>query len=140
MTAPSHRSEHTGSASADRVQDNVRSLVNDVKELIRRVVSLEARNGATGLSVVELPDAAHTLSSSHAAGAFWLFTGTLTAARTIIIPRAKVDAGSYTRQVYNFTTGGFTLTLANEDGSLPVAATTGAMMIVSTLYGPEKWF
>jgi hypothetical protein len=128
---PTHRSEHTGNAGADRVQDNVRDLIGKVNNLLLGI----ARTHGVGLKRVPLRDADYHLTSGDMEGAFVVFTGLLTATREVFVPRAT-DANSYGRWFYNFT--GQTLTFRNADGSANVGSNSVRLIVVSA-DGPEPW-
>lgn len=134
MKLPTHRAEHTGDAGLDRIQENVRALAGEVRKFMARM----ARQQGLGLRRIVLQDRDYTLSLEEAAAAFWLFEGTLTAARTIYVPRAA-DADAYGRWIYNFTSGGQSLSIANVDGSDTVANGGAAFFVVYGSYGPEEW-
>lgn len=133
MKLPTHRAEHTGDAGLDRIQNNVRALAADSRRFMERM----ARQQGLGLKRIVLQDQNYTLTLEESSAAFWVFDGTLTAARTIFVPRAS-DANAYGRWISNATTGGFTLTIANVDGSASVFGGTVGYVVVSA-DGPEAW-
>lgn len=135
---PSHRNEQTGNPALDRIQNNVRELVQFAKQLVARVVRIELGRGTQDLAKVEMPDADMTLSAEHFAAGYWIFVGTLTAPRTVRVPRAT-DAAVWSRWVYNFTGGGQNIVIATDDGSQSVGNATGMHLIATGSYGVESW-
>jgi hypothetical protein len=135
--SPNHRNEQTGNAGLDRIQGNVRDLVQFVKQLLARLVTMEAGHGLPRLARIRCPDEDFTMTAADAACGAWLFEGTISATRQVTVPRA-VAPGAYTRLVYNDTTGGFNVTLRTEDGTYAVTP-GGAFVIVTRDFGPENW-
>lgn len=118
--APTHKSEQTGSHALDRIQNNVRELMQFVKQLLVRIVVAENTFGR-GIVRLAMPNADMTLVGDPrlAAGQIVLI-GTLSADRTISLPPAT-DATAYFRWFANLTTGGFNVVLKAPGGTLTVA-------------------
>lgn len=119
---PGHRQEQTGSSSLDRIQANVRDLISFAKQLLVRVVRTE-RTFGYGIVRASLLDVSRDLTAEEFAAGQVVFLGTLTAARTVTIPRAT-DPTAYFRWFYNGTSGGFNVTIQNQDGSLALVPAT----------------
>jgi hypothetical protein len=126
-----HRGEHTGSAGLDRQQENVRALAGYTQRMLESI----GRTHGIGLRRVRMQDKAYTMTPADMEGAFVVFSGSLTATREVLIPRAT-DASAYGRWFYNFT--GQTLTFRNPDGSANVVSLARRLIVVSA-DGPEPW-
>jgi hypothetical protein len=126
-----HRGEHTGSAGLDRQQENVRALASYTQRMLESL----GRTHGIGLRRVRMQDKAYTMTPDDMEGAFVVFSGTLTATREVLIPRAT-DASAYGRWFYNFT--GQTLTFRNPDGSANIVSLARRLIVVSA-DGPEPW-
>jgi hypothetical protein len=131
MRRHAHRSEHTGDAGLDRQQNNVRALAGHTQRLQEAI----ARTHGVGLRRVRMQDKAYTMTPDDMEGAFVVFSGSLTATREVLIPRAT-DASAYGRWFYNFT--GQTLTFRNPDGSANIVSLARRLIVVSA-DGPEPW-
>ena len=119
--APNHRSEQTGNPAIDRIQNNVRELVSFVKLLLARVVGLETCFGR-GIVRINMNDADLSLvSDARFAAGQLVLAGALSAGRTLTLPSITDDARSYFRWVTNVTSGGFSVTLKTQQGTLVVA-------------------
>jgi hypothetical protein len=133
---PTHKSEQTGNPMLDRIQANVRDLVQFTKTLLARVATLELGGGLPRYAQIPCPDEDFVLGDE-ARAAVWYFTGTLSAGRTVTIPR-PAESNAYSRLAYNATN--HNLTLRTEDGTKVVPNSTGLHLIVSRRIGPEAFF
>lgn len=125
-----HRSEATGNAALDRMQNNVRELISRANALVLAL----ARTHGVGMKRVTMRDANYTMTSDDFEASTLIFSGTLTAGRTVTMPRAT-DAQAYQRWIQNTT--GQTLTFANADGSTTISSPLiGCVRVSST--GPER--
>lgn len=138
MTTPAQRSEQTGNPMLDRIQATLRESLAFAKQLLARVLGLETAHGTGTLATIEINDADYTMTPAQFASGYWLFTGKLTANRRVIVPRCASGA-AWSRWVYNFTSGGFTVRIVNDVGSLSVPNATGAHCITTHDAGPESW-
>lgn len=133
---PAHRQEFTGDASRDRVQENVRALFAFVRDrataLVAAVARIAALETAHGVGILRIPlaDANAKLTAAQMAALQWVFTGALSAPRTLTIDDAT-DVKAYARWATNLTTGGFALTLATSAGSYALANGATKALIVS---------
>lgn len=119
---PTHRNEYTGSAVLDRIQSNVRALL----EYVRVWVPALARANGVGLARVHLTAAnytGYTLTAAEAACSVIRLEGDIPAAGRIILPSAD-DATGYVRWIVNVTGGGFAVTVATAEGSASLATAT----------------
>lgn len=130
--------QHTGTFTGDQMQRTAQRAVQKANDLDESLTAAIAMAGQGYLRIM-LPDADYTLTASEAGAAFLYFAGTLTAARRVYIPRAASDAQAFARWVYNGTTGGFAVTLRNDDGSLSVTNGAASFMVVSKTNGVEAW-
>lgn len=117
---PSHRSEQTGTPALDRIQNNVRELIAFAKQLLARVVGLEASHGTSAVATIPINDKDVTLTAAQFACGFWRFTGAATAQRHVLVPRGTA-AASWSRLVENRVTGGFNIQIENDDGFVSLA-------------------
>lgn len=129
MTEPTHRSEQTGDASLDRIQGNVRTLVATVKEHIERV----ERAHGIGVRRIIMKDEAYRVTPIDFRAAVWIFDGTLTTERPILVPDAT-DATGYERWVENQT--GQDIRFTNKAGNVLLTAGAGTMKLVVSNDGP----
>jgi len=125
----SHRSEQTGNPALDRMQNNVRDAIAKTNSLLLAL----ARTHGVGVRRVRMTDANYTLTSEDIEGAVIIFTGTLTAGRDVLVPRAT-DTTGFARWFENAT--GQTLTFRNADGSATLPALTGTGFYVVSADGP----
>lgn len=125
-----HRSEATGDAALDRIQNNVRTAIARTNELVFAI----ARTHGIGVKRISMRDANYDVTTNDIEGAVLVFSGTLTAGRTVNMPRAT-DGQAYKRWIKNTT--GQTLTFANADGSATVVSTVTGCLLVSAS-GPER--
>ena len=135
---PTHRSEATGNAALDRIQNNVRDLIAFTKTLVARVVRSEPQHGTATMARIDLTGkTSYTLTDAQSACRYWLLVGALAADCTVRIPRGT-DAAVYERLVYHAASGGFNITVTNDDGSILLAPADSAHFIVYA-DGPESW-
>ncbi len=127
-----HRSEHTGNAGQDRQQENVRALTSHVQRLLEAV----ARTHGVGVKRVQMQDKTYTLTPLDLEGALIIFSGPLTAGRTVLVPRVT-DANGYGRLFVNAT--GQSLTFRNADGDSTLTFASGAGYFFISATGPARY-
>lgn len=128
--APTHRSEQTGNAALDRIQNNVRDLVQFAKQLLARVVRIESSHGNGSVALIPVSDRDIELTPEQFACSVWRFSGLLTADRTVTVPRAT-RTSAWNRLVKNRVAGGFNLLLANPDDSITLAFNDLAIVVAT---------
>lgn len=129
MTEPTHRNEQTGDAGLDRIQGNVRTLVASVRDLIERV----ERAHGIGVSRVVMRDETYRMKPAELRASVWIFTGTVTAERVVLIPDAT-DATGYERWIDNQT--GQDLRFKNRTGDMLATSAAGTTKLVVSSDGP----
>ena len=136
--SPTHRSEATGNAALDRIQNNVRDLIAFTKTLVARVVRSELQHGTATMARIDLTGkTSYTLTDAQSACGYWLFTGTLAAGCTVRVPRAT-GTTVYERQAYHAAAGAFNITVTNDDGAILLTPATRAHFIAYA-DGLESW-
>lgn len=138
-SSPTHRSEATGNAGMDRIQNNVRDLILFARSLLARVSRTERQIGTATLATVDLAGKTDvTLSDAHFACGYWLFIGPITANCLVRAPRST-DATVWSRYVQNSTTGGFNVQIANGGSTSVLLAAASKKHVVATASGVETW-